>query len=78
MSQYYLKSDERAVKGFQTTGIYPINKNIFTDKDFLAAEHTKVQTNDENRNDQQEQGVSQGIQKHQCSSTRYCNLIMYS
>lgn len=29
---------EKAVKGFEVTGIYPINPNVFTDEDFLASD----------------------------------------
>ncbi|KAJ3666603.1 hypothetical protein Zmor_002039 [Zophobas morio] len=33
---------EKAQKGFQTTGIFPVNADVFTDDDFLAAENIKV------------------------------------
>lgn len=52
--------------GFQTTKIHPINRNVFTDEDFLAVGHAEEPTIEENRNDQYKlagQGSQPSIQQ---------------
>ncbi|KAG5897738.1 hypothetical protein JTB14_009623 [Gonioctena quinquepunctata] len=64
----------RALKGFRTTGIFPINRNVFTEEDFLAAEHTEEQTYDYQQ-EQDDQGVQQGIQQHQRGTARPQDIV---
>lgn len=43
----HIATMEKAVKGFQTTGIYPFNDEIFSDECFLPAEVTDVPVEEE-------------------------------
>lgn len=43
----HIATMEKAIKGFQTTGIYPFNNEIFSDDDFLPAEVTDVPEEDQ-------------------------------
>lgn len=39
-----------AIKGFEKCGIYPLNQDVFTDVDFVAAEATEIEANVEDEN----------------------------
>lgn len=40
-----IATPEKAIKGFETTGIYPINPDVFSEDDFVAAENIRNHQN---------------------------------
>lgn len=58
----HIATMEKAVKGFQTTGIHPFNDGIFSDHDFLPAEVTDVLVEEEGERSLTRQNSSENIQ----------------